>query len=258
MHDTATLSLMSAPFLLAAVPAILSVGLSKGGLTAIGGLAVPLLAFAVPPTVASGIVLPLLCFSDLFAMWTFRHHIDRKLLWPLVVAAIVGVVIGFLTFRMMEERTVGLLIGLVTVLFTVRYWLSAYLDKLAAKAPPTPRAGLFWSVMSGFTSFIAHAGGPPLMFYLLPLKLNRMTFTSTTVFFFGIINLIKLPFFAVLGLLSADNLAISAALAPVALIGVIIGTWLLKVMNEQLFYRVSYILTFVAGLKLMWDGLPLA
>ena len=241
MHDTATLSLTSVPFLLAAVPAVLSVGLSKGGLTAIGGLAVPLLAFAVPPTVASGIVLPLLCFSDLFAMWTFRHHIDRKLLWPLVVAAIVGVVIG-----------------LVTVLFTVRYWLGAYLDKLAAKAPPTPRAGLFWSVMSGFTSFIAHAGGPPLMFYLLPLKLDRMTFTSTTVYFFGIINLIKLPFFAVLGLLSADNLAISAALAPVALIGVVIGTWLLKVMNEQLFYRVSYILTFVAGLKLMWDGLPLS
>ena len=100
--------------------------------------------------------------------------------------------------------------------------------------------------------------GFPLMFYLLPLKLNRMTFTSTTVFFFGIVNLIKLPFFAVLGLLTADNLAVSAALAPVALIGVAIGTWLLKVMNEQLFYRLSYLLTFAAGLKLMWDGLPLS
>lgn len=242
-------------FMLAAVPAIFSVGLSKGGLTSIGGLAVPLLAFAVPPTVASGIVLPLLCFSDLIAMWTFRRHINFRLLWPLVISAIVGVVIGYLTFSLLPESKIGLLIGVITVVFTLRYWLSALVKRLEPDGPPTTRAGMIWSVVSGYTSFIAHAGGPPLMFYLLPLKLDRMVFTSTSVFFFGIINYIKLPFFASLGLLSSENLMTSLFLAPVALVGVAAGTWLLKHMNETLFYRLSYILTFFAGLKLMWDGL---
>ena len=243
-----------ASFLLAAVPAVLSVGLSKGGLTSIGGLAVPLLAFVTPPTVASGIILPLLCFSDLFAMWTFRRNIDFDLLWPLLISATIGVVIGFLTFRLLDERTIGLLIGLVTVLFTIRYWLGARLDRFAQKSRPTKRDGAVWSSVSGFTSFIAHAGGPPLMFYLLPLKLDRMTFTGTSVFFFGIVNLIKLPFFGALGLLNANNLMTSVFLAPIALIGVGVGVWLLRVMDEKLFYRLSYILTFVAGLKLIWDG----
>lgn len=248
---------LSLGFWIAAVPAVLSVGLSKGGLTSIGGLAVPLLAFAVPPTVASGIVLPLLCFSDLFAMWTFRRHVDVRMLWWLVLAAAGGVVLGFLTFRLLDEKTIGLLIGLVTVLFTLRYWLGNRLARFAPKEKPGTGQGVVWSVTSGFTSFIAHAGGPPLMFYLLPLKLDRMTFTSTSVYFFGIINLIKLPFFATLGLLSAENLSTSLMLAPIAIVGVAIGVWLLKVMNEALFYRVSYILTFLAGLKLIWDGLPL-
>lgn len=243
-------------FLAAAVPAIFSVGLSKGGLTSIGGLAVPLLAFVVPPTVASGIVLPLLCFSDLIAMWTFRRHIDVKLLWPLVLSAIVGVTVGFLTFHLLAEKTIGLLIGLITVVFTIRYWLGAFVQRLAS-VRPTIRDGVLWSIVSGFTSFVAHAGGPPLMFYLLPLKIDRMTFTSTSVFFFGIINYVKLPFFAALGLLSTDNLAASLVLAPVAFIGVALGTWLLRVMNEAVFYGLSYWLTFLAGLKLIWDGLNL-
>jgi uncharacterized membrane protein YfcA len=254
MFDAAA-TIFDPAFMLAAVPAILSVGLSKGGLTSIGGLAVPLLAFVVPPTVASGIVLPLLCFSDLIAMWTFRRHLDVRLLLPLVAAAAIGVVLGFLSFRLMSESTIGLMIGLVTVLFTVRHWLSGLVRRLAPPGKPGRLAGLIWSCLSGFTSFIAHAGGPPLMFYLLPLKLDRVVFTSVSVFFFGVINYVKLPFFGALGLLNTDNLMISLALAPVALVGLAIGTWMLKVMDEALFYRLSYILTFLAGLKLIWDGL---
>jgi uncharacterized membrane protein YfcA len=247
--------LLDPAFLMVAVPAIFSVGLSKGGLTAIGGLAVPLLAIVLPPTVASGIVLPLLCFSDLFAMWTFRRHLDVRFLWPLIVAATVGVVIGYLTFSLLDERRIGLMIGLVTVLFTLRYWAGGLIDRFAPKAPPTRRAGYILSCVSGYTSFIAHAGAPPLMFYLLPLRLDRMAFTGATVFFFGAVNYIKLPFFATLGLLGGGNLTISLMLAPVAVVGVLVGTYILKRMDETIFYRLSYILTFVAGLKLMWDGL---
>lgn len=242
-------------FLALAVPAIFCVGLSKGGLTAVGGLAVPMLAMAIPPSEASGIVLPLLCLSDLFAMWTFRRHVRWAMLWPLVGAAALGILLGFLSFGLLEETTIGLLIGLVSVLFTLRYWLGDRIPNAGAGGPPTLRTGLLWSVVSGYTSFIAHAGGPPLMFYLLPLRLDRMIFTGTSVFFFGVVNLLKLPPYAALGLLNPGNLATSAILAPVAVIGVAIGNRLLKVMDDKIFYRLGYLGTFLAGLKLMWDGI---
>jgi len=240
-------------FLLLAVPAIFAVGLSKGGMTTLGGLAVPLLAMAVPPSEASGIVLPLLCLSDLVAMWTFRRYVRWRLLWPLILAAVVGIGLGFLSFGLLEETTIGLLIGLVTVLFTLRYWLRAWIPTSSEK--PTKWVGAVWSTVSGYTSFIAHAGGPPLMFYLLPLRLDRMIFTGTSVFFFGIVNYLKLPPYAALGLLNPNNLATSLILSPLALIGVAVGNWLLKKMDDTVFYRIGYILTFLAGLKLMWDGI---
>ena len=145
------------------------------------------------------------------------------MLFRVLPSAAVGIALGYALAAFVKPGAVELAVGAVAIVFALlRLW--AERSSAPARAPQVERVpwrGVVAGVAAGFTSQIAHAGGPPLMFYLLPLKLDRMTFTSTTVYFFGIINLIKLPFFAVLGLLSADNLAISAALAPVALIGVV-------------------------------------
>jgi len=241
-------------FLLIAVPAILAVGLSKGGLTPLGGLAVPLLAFSVPPSVAAGIVLPLLCLSDLFAMWAYRKYCDHRILLPLAGAAAPGVLLGYLSFGVMNEATIGLSIGVISILFTLRYWLRNVIPSGEGGKAPSLNAGFAWSAVSGYTSFVAHAGGPPLMFYLLPLKLDRMIFSGTSIFFFGVVNLMKLPPYARLGLLKADNLVASLVLAPAAVIGVLLGNRLIKSMGDTLFYRLGYWGTFLAGLKLAWDG----
>lgn len=241
-------------FLALAVPAILCVGFARGGLTAAGGVAVPLLALAVPPSDAAGIVLPLLCFADLFGMWTYRQTWSRRLLPRLLAGALVGIGLGFASFGLLDDNAVRILIGVIAVAFTLRYWLRRRIAVFADGSAPGPRAGMLWSCLSGYTSFLAHAGGPPLMVYLLPLKLGRETFTGTAVMFFGAVNLAKLGPYAWLGLLDGRNLSTSLMLAPIALAGVRIGAWATRALDDAAFYRLSYALTFLAGSKLIWDG----
>lgn len=241
-------------FLLVAVPAVLFVGLAKGGLTAVGGLSVPLMAMVVSPADAAAITLPLLCFSDLFAMWTYRRIWDGDLLVPLIGGAAAGVALGALSFGLLDDDAVRVLIGLIAVIFTLRHWTRGLFADDRAR-PMTNRAGAAWAVVGGFTSFLAHAGGPPVMVFLLSRRLERRLFTGTCVMSFGAINLMKLPPYAFLGLLNTGNLTVSAVLAPVAAFGVAVGAWMIRVMDDTIFYRITYIGIFVSGVKLIWDGL---
>ena len=111
--------------------------------------------------------------------------------------------------------------------------------------------------MSGLTSTIAHAGGPPLAVYLYPLRLDRATLAATTVVFFAVLNYVKLVPYFFLGQLSATNILTSLLLLPLAPIGVRMGVWLAQRMSDLWFYRVIYVMLGVTGTKLVWDGLGL-
>ena len=120
---------------------------------------------------------------------------------------------------------------------------------------PGKLIGVICGTISGFTSFVAHAGGAPVKFYLLPQKLSKKLFVGTHVFYFFAVNQIKLwPYFW-LGQFSTENLTTSLVLAPVVPVGVVIGWWLVKVVPIEQFYRIIYIMLFIAGGKLIWDGL---
>lgn len=240
-------------FYAAAIPAILIVGLSKGGFAGgLGILGVPLMALAVPPLQAAGIMLPILCAMDVIGIWAYRHSFDRHNLMILVPGAVLGILIAALTARYLSEAVILLLVGSIAVVFTLDHWIG----RRAAQAPKPPHAvkGSVWGGIGGFTSFIAHAGGPPYQIYMLPQKLDKKLYVGTSVFFFWLVNLIKLPPYAYLGELSLGNLETSAMLLPLAPIGMLLGIKALHVIPEKPFYRLAYILVFLVGLKLLWDG----
>lgn len=241
-------------FYLAAVPALLIMGISKGGFGGgLGVVAVPLLSLTISPIQAAAIMLPILCFMDLFGLWSFRGKWDRTNTRIIICGAIVGVGIGTASFRYLDEHMIKLLISLVALGFSGNYWLR----RRSGEQPPAPtsiRRGGFWSLIAGFTSFAAHAGGAPLNVYLLPLKLHKTVFQATTVIFFTVINYVKLVPYAWLGQLSFANLSTSLAILPLALIGILTGIWLHTRVPEQLFYRLCYGFLFLTGLKLFYDG----
>jgi hypothetical protein len=147
---------------------------------------------------------------------------------------------------------VRLIVGLVAVVFTLNYWLSGS-DKGEPAAHNAPKAW-FWGGVSGFTSFVSHAGGPPMQMYLLPLRLDPRLLAGTTVMLFAVINVVKLVPYGMLGQFSTAHLAASAVLLPLAPVSTWLGARLVRLVSPELFYSVTYTTLFAVGAKLLWDG----
>ncbi|GIK81513.1 MAG: UPF0721 transmembrane protein [Alphaproteobacteria bacterium] len=245
-------------FYLLAVPALLVTGISKGGFASGGGnLAVPAMSLVIAPPQAAGIVLPILCAMDLFGVWAYRRDWDRRTMAILAPGALIGIALGAAAFGTLSDRAVKALIGAIALAFVLHSALRAWLTRRQTPEPAgeAPAKGLFWSAVSGFTSTLAHAGGPPLAVYLLPRRLPRMRLNATTVVFFTLVNYVKLVPYALLGQLHGGNLATSALLLPTAPAGVLLGLWLSRRVPDRIFYRVVFALLFLTGLKLLHDGL---
>jgi hypothetical protein len=239
--------------LAAGIVAAALVGLSKGGLGSIGVLGVPVLSLVMSPVQAAGIMLPILLVSDVFSLWTWWNAWDRRTLTIMLRGAVVGVGIGWATAALVSDDAVRLIVGLVAVGFVLR-WLTQGRAARAAVRPQRPAAGSFWGGLAGYTSFVAHAGGPPFAVYAMPLNLDPKALTGTSVAFFAVVNALKLgPYFA-LGQFGTQNLVSSAILAPFAVVFTFAGAWIIRRMRAGVFYPVAYALTFLLGVKLIRDG----
>lgn len=242
-----------------AIIAILLTGISKGGFAgAAAGIAVPMMSLFVDPAIAAGIMLPILCAMDIFGVHAYRRHWSRAHLASLVPGALAGILLGALAFGMMSANAVRLMVGIISVAFAVNQAF-AITQRIAStlageRAPPGRIAGTFCGLASGFTSTLAHAGGPPLAIWMLAQKLDRTTIVATSVVFFLIVNYVKLVPYAFLGQLNTGNLAASLLFAPLAPAGIWLGVWLHRRISDKTFYRVSYVLLFATGVKLIWDA----
>jgi uncharacterized membrane protein YfcA len=244
----------SPSFLLAAVPAVLIAAVSKGGLGGgLGILSVPLMALVIPPAQAAAIMLPLLCLMDLIGLRAYRRAWERRVLQAMLPGALVGILLGSLAFGYLDADVVRLLLGVIATLFAGNYFIGRHAARPARAHRPLQ--GGFWGMIAGFTSTLAHAGGPPVNVYLLPLRLDKTVFVATTVVFFAVINLAKLPPYAVLGLFGREVMLAVLVLAPVSAAGMLLGIWLHARISERLVYNACYLLTLLTGLKLLHDAL---
>ena len=125
--------------------------------------------------------------------------------------------------------------------------------RAGSRAPPR-WLGAVLTATSGFTSFIAHAGGPPINAYVIPMRLSPVRFAATMAFFFFVINLAKWIPYGWLGLLDMRNMSTSLVLLPVAPLGVWIGVKVARHIQPRLFYRLVYLGMFLTGTKLVWDA----
>jgi uncharacterized membrane protein YfcA len=242
-----------------ALIAILLTGIAKGGFGGgPGGIAVPLMSIYIAPPVAAGIMLPILCAMDLFGVHAYRGRWSSAHLKATIPGALIGIALGALAFGTLSVHVVRLLIGLIAILFSLNRWFRVT-ERIAARLavkpqPPGRAAGAFWGGLSGFTSTLAHAGGPPFSIYMLPQKLDRTLLVGTSVIFFLVVNYVKLVPYAMLDQLNMTNLAASLLFAPLAPLGIWLGVWLHRRVSEPVFYAWSYALLFATGVKLVYDA----
>ncbi len=239
-------------FYLVSIPAVLLLGISKSGFGAgFGSLAVPLMALAVTVPDAAAILMPVLLVMDLLGLHAFRGHYDWRLLRFLLPCGLAGLGLGVVLFKSLDPRLVAGIAGVTALLFLAQRLL--FPPRPDSPAPPK-WLGALLTATSGFTSFVAHAGGPPINAYAIPLRLPPLVFTATMAVFFFAINLSKWVPYAWLGLLDTRNMLTSLALLPLAPVGVFIGVRIAHRIQPLVFYRFIYAGMLLTGLKLVWDG----
>ncbi len=239
-------------FLAVCALALFLSGISKSGLLpSIGAASVPLLTFVMPARDAAGMVLPVLLVMDAVALISLRREVHWPNLKVLLPGALAGIGLGWLTSAMVSDAAVALAIGLISLIFVLDAWLPIRQKLQTGVSRP---AGIFWGTMAGLTSFISHTGGPPFQIYLVPQRLSPAMFAGTAAWFFAIVNAVKLVPYYFLGQLSPGNLQLSVMMLPVAFVGIFIGLRLVRIIQVELFYRMTYVLIFLLALKLIYDG----
>jgi len=236
-----------------ALPAVIALGLSKGGFAGVGQMATPMLALVMPPLEAAAILLPIMIVQDATSMWVYRKEYSGRILAIMIPGAITGIVAAGLLAAYISDAAVRVFIGVTTIAFVLYAWIGPKQIAKEVHAASVP-AGVFWGSLSGFTSTIAQAGGPPYQVYVLSQKMNKMTFVGTTALFFGTLNMLKvIPYFA-LGQFSTTGLGTSLALMPLAIAANMFGFWVVRVTPQEIFYRITYIFMFLISFELVREG----
>lgn len=237
-----------------AVISVIITGVSKGGFGGLAIIAVPLMALTISPIQAAGIMLPILIVMDWVSVWSYRKTWDKSLLLLTLPGAIVGIGLGWALARYVTEDFVLLSVGVIAIVFSLYSVFKPKRSEKSKLAQSKIMGGIAGSV-AGFTSFIAHAGGPPFQAYAIPQKLEKQIYAGTAVMFFFVVNAVKLVPYAALGQFDKTNLTTSLILLPLAPVGVLFGVWLVKRIPQDIFYRILYGLIFCVGVKLLWDVL---
>ena len=236
-------------FYAAAIPAVLLMGVSKSGFgSGFGSLAVPIMALACTVPTAAAIFMPILLVMDLMGLVVFRKHFDLSVLRFLLPLGLMGTVLGTLTFHYLSAPAVSGIVGALTLIFLAQRLL---LPKLSGSAPWPKPVGAVLAMMSGFTSFVAHAGGPPISAYIMGMRLQPMKYAATLAVFFFAINLSKWGPYAYLGLLNWENFHTSLVLMPLVPVGVMIGVRIAGRIQMAHFWRMIEVGMLLTGLKLL-------
>ncbi|MDS9467196.1 sulfite exporter TauE/SafE family protein [Paracoccus sp. MBLB3053] len=230
--------------------AAFAVGLAKGGLAMVGVISVPLMSLVMSPVQAAGILLPVYVASDIGGLIAFRRSFNRHVLASLLPGTLAGIALGWATAHLIDEKYVGLIVGVIGLAFALNALLRPA-GKGAARVPGYGR-GSFWGFLAGYTSFVSHSGAPPYQVYAQPFRLEPMVFAGTTTIYFAICNAVKLVPYGFLGQLSLHNLSVAAVLMVPGMIGVVCGLWIIRRMPSTVFYKFITWALIVVSIRLIW------
>lgn len=239
-------------FYAVAIAAVMIFGIGKGGFGGgLGLISVPLMAIMMPPAQAVAIMLPVISLMDLQGIRAFRKSWDRRATMIMLPAALAGIALGGIAIGTLDPDIVRLVLGFICIAFTAYNFLA----KPPAETPGyRPILGAICGATAGFTSTIAHSGGPPANFYLLAIRLDKSAFVGTMIIVFTVINAFKYIPYAALGLFTQQNLLASLFLAPAAYLGMWLGIKTNRYIDQAFFFKVIYVLILLTGLKLVYDG----
>ncbi|MEM8860910.1 MAG: sulfite exporter TauE/SafE family protein [Chloroflexota bacterium] len=243
-----------ANFWIGAIIAVIFVGIAKAGFGGgVGAIATPIMALLLPVAEAAALLLPLMILADQVAVVKYRNKVDQRSLWVTIPGSILGIGLAWLVFDQLQssEALLKVGIGTIAILFIVFQLARDFIFNRIDGTLLPDWLGITLGTTAGFTSTIAHVGGPPFQIYVIPQKLPRDIFVGTNAWFFWAVNLLKLIPFWFLGLLTVGNLTITFALVPFVFVGVFFGVWLNGRVRQDVFNWIIYSLMGITGVQLI-------
>jgi uncharacterized protein len=245
-------------FWVVAALAVIVVGLGKGGFAGLGSAAMPLMVLVIDPISAAAILLPLFIVQDAVGVWAFRKDYDLRTLGWALPGALAGTFRGWLLAASVAVWAVEAAVGAIALLFGLNRIAAMRGGGVKASGRQPEYLGVVWGAISGFTSQIALAGGPPFQIWAMSRQLSHHVFVGTCAIFFAIINWFKVPAFFALGQFTPDNLMLSAILLPIAIASTFAGVALVRRVSAERFLLAINLLMIAVGAKLLWNGLMAA
>lgn len=232
---------------------VIIIGIAKAGFGGgVGIIAVPMLMLVIPSHEALGVMLPILCLCDWFALYHYRSNFHRQNVFWLIPGVIVGIIAASFFLGTIDEATLKYWIGIICLLFVAYQIGKGWILKELGDYQPVYWHGWCFGFGVGVTSTLAHAAGPVATMYLLPQNMGKRLFVGTTVTLFTMVNILKLPSYFYLGMIDLSRLQMSLILMPLVPLGVYLGIWMNKHISETWFNRVIYIILVLMGLNMVW------
>jgi uncharacterized membrane protein YfcA len=229
------------------------IGLSKGGLGGmLGALITPIMAFILPVDQAIGLILPILMYADLFAVAFHWAHWNTRLVLLLLPGSITGVIVGTLFITNVPTDVLRTGLGIIVLLFAV---YKLFEGRIVNSIQYQSRGwhGLLAGTITGFSSTLAHTGGPPVSIYLLMQDLTPQVFVATSALFFLLLNWLKVPFYLYAQLFDFSRLlSIAWIVVPIVPIGVWAGKWAALRFEKKTFENVILVLLVLSSLILIF------
>ena len=246
---------LSISFYLIAVFSVLLTGISKSGFGGgLGVMSVPMMSLFVSPQFAAAVLMPILLVMDILIVFRYREHWSSQVIATMLPGALIGLVLGAFMFRWMDANAIKLIVGILALVFVLQFVVGRYGLRHVRK--PSALTGQALGLVSGFASFVAHAGGPPVKGYLLQQNLDKTDFVGTNTMFFFTLNAIKTVAYGSVGTMGMESMLVSLILTPFLFIGVFAGAKLHRFMDQNIFFLVVYGFLALTAAKLLSDSIP--
>lgn len=229
----------------------LVIGITKTGIPGLGVLVAPLMASVMPAKASVGVVLPMLIIGDIFAVAYYRRHAVWYHILRLLPWAIVGMIIGWCIMDKISDQQLRVIIGIIVlVMLGLNLWQNSRFGHHIQNVPHTWWFAAWLGLLAGLTTMLANAAGPIMIIYLLSMGLPKHEFIGTGAWYFAIGNLIKVPFYLQLGLITRASLTLSLTQIPLIALGALLGILVLKRIPERVFRILAQALAAAAAIRL--------
>jgi uncharacterized protein len=249
--DPSLFSLTSTEWVVVCLCAVL-VGFAKTGISGAGILVVPIFADVFPAGESAGILLPMLCVGDIFAVIYYKRHAVWNKIWPLFPWVLLGIIVASIIRNELSTTHLRISIGIIVLSVLI---LSVFInkDRIEKSSEKTSiwLAGIT-GTSGGFATMLANAAGPIMNVYLILMKLPKNAFIGTGAWFFLLVNFFKIPIMVYEGSIDFNSVGFNAMLVPAIVVGALLGVRVVKVIPEKIFKKMVLVLTFIASVKLFF------